>query len=329
MKKLFFFFVLTVVSSFPLAAKTVLDERNFYFQKQIFINEQALSGDEKGTCQAVQLERNWFLTAAHCVAPFMDSSDCRIRIVMARGDLGEASAVIPCSSASLPPQVMNKDKGPILPFDMALLHVPGDIAYEYYTLGGEPLSEGEFNSLLRQDDRLRAQWKARTRQKYPVLYTYQDDQGKLLLNSILVPLWKKGEASYLSSEDESVLYLGKNLPTVWVTDSFGVTNGNSGGAVMVVLPHGKLGLLGIVSAKEMQNFPPQLVEEIHQDVPRFGNAGESFLFNGFADDYTLRFIRQTLGAYRVNVKAKKIRKIMLNPQEAQDQPLETRHIEAK
>ncbi len=282
---------LTVPLWLHAKGRKIYDEQNFYFQKQIQINNVE-------TCQAVQIDRDWLLTAAHCVEPFKKQTSCKIRVIVAQGDLAQASALVPCSKAVLPEPIVGKDNKLALPFDLALIPFSAeDEDYEFHTLANEELSPEEFADILEQDERLdgrlSAQWKQRNPSSFPALYAYQSSREKLLENVILVPLWEEGSITY-KTEASQIVYIGGKFPSLWATKGFGVENGNSGGAVAVVLPNGKLGILGIVYAKSVNPADEKMRQEIAEMLPGFEQTDEYFFFHGFADKTTLPFIKSTI-----------------------------------
>ena len=281
-------------------------ENDLYFQKQILINESY-------TCQAVHIDRDWLLTAAHCVAPFLPKKDsCYISIIAAQGDLAQVSTVVPCienKTVFLPNSIIDKKQKKAFPFDLALIHFSPSNADYSYTLNREKLSEEEFQRILEQDERLNKQWDHwrdqldSERALFPTLYyTPRSWKKKLLTNAIVVPLWQNGVPTSLpnASQVVDVVYIGGKFPSFWSTTGFGVDHGNSGGAVAVLSDDDQpeiLGILGIVSAKSFNIMNDQMRQEISKVLPGFGQATEHFFFHGFAEKSSLAFIERTLRSF--------------------------------
>ncbi len=312
MKKLFLILTLCFCAAPFTAAEIFADD--YVFQKQIIINDSY-------SCQAVRIHPDWLLTAGHCVVPFIYNSSCTIRLIMAQGRGAEASVVEDCGQVFVSTE-MNKDKQIKLSWDIALIRFPlHENEYEFHDAQGESLSVDEFNVVLQQDPSLRSQWRTRNSKVFPQLYLYGGNEGKFLQNPLLVPLWWKGTLTYLTSP-QRVAYLGKQH-ALWVTVGFGVTNGNSGGAVLAMRPNGKSVLIGIVSAKEEnQNF---LSDEVKQYIPDFAQAKEFFIFTGFSQKTTANFIKKTLARFHDQVSMKKISRVL----DPQNPNIETEKIRVK
>ena len=313
MRQLFFLFLLFASVS-ALAQDSSVYAGDYVFQKQIIINDNY-------SCQAVRIHPDWLLTAGHCVVPFIYNSSCTIRLIMAQGREAEASVVEDCGQVFVSTE-MNKDKQTRLSWDIALIRFPiHENEYEFHDAQGESLSVDEFNVALQQDPSLRSQWKDRNSKVFPQLYLYGGNEGKFLDNGLLVPLWWKGALTYLTSP-QRVAYLGKQH-ALWVTIGFGVTNGNSGGAVLAMRPNGKPALIGIVSAKEEnQNF---FSEDVKQYIPDFAQAKEFFIFTGFSQKTTANFIKKTLARFHNQVPMKKISRVL----DPQNPSIETEKIRVK
>ena len=117
-----------------------------------------------------------------------------------------------------------------------------------------------------------------------------------LKQNLIVPRWNFGQLVSFSNP-QNVLYFGEKK-SVWAADGFGVDHGNSGGAV--VLEDG--GILGIATAK-MDN---QLPSDVRKEFPKFGQAYEFFIFNGFAPKTTLPFIEKTMLKFGDRPRTKKL-----------------------
>ncbi|MBP5617465.1 MAG: trypsin-like serine protease [Elusimicrobiaceae bacterium] len=271
-------------------------EKDFVFQKQLLINN-------KNTCQAFRIHRNWFVTAAHCVESCLNGGACRVQILLAQGEEVKASYDFHPRDIFIPQEYRYEDEHKQVrtrtAWDVALLHYR-PYAYTYEFVEGGFATQGEFDQALQKDPNLRVQFDGAQNPKIPVLYTYQGPNLMTLKNNIMVPRWNWGNMEYYPNP-KMVLYFGQDS-SVWGADGFGVDHGNSGGAV--VLDDG--GIVGIASAKHANNLPGFVREQF----PAFGQADEFFLFTGFAKGTTLKFIKQTLLKFGDRVQTKKLRRIV-------------------
>ncbi len=277
-----------------LAARGVYAD-DFAFQKQLIL-------DNKNTCQAFRIHKNWFVTAAHCVESCLNGGACHVRVLLAQGEEMKALYDFHPREIFVPQEYQYKDEHKQVrtrtAWDVALLHYrPYNYTYEF--VEGGFATEEEFAQALQKDHNLRVQWNGALRPKIPVLYTYQGPNLMTLKNNIVVPRWNWGETE-IFTDPKTVLYFGQDS-SVWGADGFGVDHGNSGGAV--VLDDG--GIVGIASAKHANNLPAF----VRQQFPTFGQADEFFLFTGFAPKTTFKFIKHTLLKFGDRVQAKKLRRI--------------------
>ncbi len=292
MKKLLILAFCLCAVPFTLAAEIFADD--YTFQKQIIVNN-------KHTCQAFRIHRNWFATAAHCVDVCIGGS-CQVKILLAQGPVN-ASAVVGARDVFVPKQYRTVDAkqrvGTHKNWDVALLHYqPEEYLYEFPEGGMATLEE--FNQALKESRGLRAQWKGAINPDIPVLYTYGGGELMTLEHNLIVPRWNFGQMQSFSNP-QTVLYFGEKQ-ALWGADGFGVDHGNSGGAV--VLDSG--GIVGIATAI-MDN---QLPADVRQAFPKFGQAHDFFLFNGFSPKTTLKFMEQTMARYGDRPVTKKLKRIM-------------------
>lgn len=274
-------------------------QAQIYADDYVLQKQYAING--RGTCQAVRIHQDWFLTAAHCVEKCVHAS-CQIRLFLAMSDSAMATADLSSSDVIVPHQFQEKQTAL---WDVALLHYRPN-SYEFRSEGG-PIDEESFLKIVQKDPALKRQWQGAVDPEVPALAVYTGPSLMHLIDNIIVPRWEMGHMTYLN-HPEYILYVGKKQ-ALWVTDGFGVSEGNSGGGVW--LENGNL--VGIVSAKKENDFP----NFARAVLPQLGQAGEFFLFTGFSKKTTLPFIQNTLRAYGADVKTTKLKQIreVLPPEE--------------
>ena len=140
----------------------------------------------------------------------------------------------------------------------------GSLPYQFVSDEKEFSSQEEFVAYASQKDAsLQAKWDNRVPEKILPLYTFHKNKPHALLAPIVVA--EPGNTTYVGTERHPLLF-GKAAPGAWVTDGFGVKEGNSGGGVMVYSPEdGSLqGLLGIVCAAVPNSVPKKLLRIVRQ-----------------------------------------------------------------
>ncbi len=293
MKKLFIVFILGL-SPVWAGAKNGLYIDDFVFQKQLII-------DNKNTCQAFFIHKNWLATSAHCVESCIESA-CRVKVLLAQGEIN-ASAELSARDVFIPKEYRTVDKDQRVRthkvWDMALLHYqPQEFLYEFAEGGNA--TRAEFEQALQKDRKLRVQWKGAMRPQIPVLHTYNGPELMTLNENLIVPRWNWGELEMFSNP-KTVLYFGERA-SLWAADGFGVDHGNSGGAV--TLADG--GVVGVATAKMNNNLP----SDVRRAFPTFGKADDFFLFTGFAPKTTLKFIQNTMLKFGDRPRTQKLRKVV-------------------
>lgn len=289
------FFTLFVLLFAPLlaGAKTGVYADDFVFQKQLII-------DNKNTCQAFFIHRNWLVTSAHCVESCL-AGGCRVKVLLAQGEIN-ASYALSGRDVFVPKQYRTADKlGRVTThkvWDIALLHYqPQEFLYEFAEGGNATRSE--FDQAMAKNPNLRAQWQGAVKPQIPVLHTYNGPELMTLKQNLWVPRWNWGELEMFSNP-KTVLYFGEKA-SLWAADGFGVDHGNSGGAV--VLSSG--GVIGVATAKMDNNLPA----DVRQAFPTFGQADDFFLFTGFAPKTTLKFVEQTMMRFGDRPRTQRLQKV--------------------
>lgn len=289
-KYTFLWLVLSVFFLVPHAyAAEAFFADDFVSQKEFWINN-------KTTCQAMRIHKNWFLTAAHCVEACRSSS-CNLKMLLAVGEV-TATANLSASDVFIPEQYMDKDGKANVLWDIALLHYKPS-SYVYQTLDGGITDFETFSQAMKEDPELKVQWRGAANPVYPAVVVYSSEEEMFFNDDIVVPRWTQGVLSYRSSPDH-ILYTGKRT-AMWVSDGFGVDKGNSGGGVL--LENGNL--LGVVSAKRNNDMPAR----IRQAFPEFAHSSEFFMFTGLSKKTTWPFVEKTLSRYGNRVKTAKLKRL--------------------
>ena len=291
MKKILFtLFICTLPAVFPglsHGARAEFFSDDFVTQKEFWINDRA-------TCQAVRIHKNWFLTAAHCVEVCQHKS-CNLRMMLAVGKVS-AFAELSSSDVFIPNEYTETNEAGSVLWDMALLHYkPTSISY--VSAEGGPADQETFARAMRQDPDLKAQWEGAQQPRLRPVVVYSGPGLMHLPENIVVPRWTQGELSYFSNPTY-ILYAGQRQ-AMWVSDGFGVEKGNSGGAVQLA---NSLGIIGVVSARKANDLPA----DVRREFPAFGANGEFFMFTGFSKKTTWPFVRDTISRYGDSVKVKKL-----------------------
>ncbi len=293
MKKLFLFLLTYLFAAVTAHAAPVFAD-DYAYQKQLIIN-----GNQ--TCQAFRVHPNWFATAAHCVDMCVFVGVCNIQILLAQGPVN-VSTKVDKRDIFIPKQYRTVDAHKRVSthkfWDVALIHYqPQEYHYEFAE-GGNATAE-EFSQAVRQSRSLRVQWQGAVNPQIPTLYSYGGESLMTLPQNLIVPRWNFGQMQHFSNP-QTVLYFGEKK-SLWGADGFGVDHGNSGGAV--VLEDG--GVVGIATAKMDNNLPA----DVRQAFPKFGQAYEFFIFNGFAPQTTLKFIEKTMLKFGDRPRVQKLKRV--------------------
>ena len=268
-----------------------VNERAFWVQKEIAILPASERGMDYGlqySCQAVRLDEQWFLTAAHCVYGACDGTKaCDVEIVLAEAEL---KAVARVSHNAMDQRVFKYSgfrpgQNRISGLDMALIKMDkaaSEFAYAKPASDGGwvRISEQEFNRLLRNAPKTRAQMQAMN----PLFISTVDVPTAQLKAQLVVPKVEDGKLQYLVGPKNGVYYVGQLEH--FVSPDFGVRKGNSGGGVFTTSG----ALVGIVSARVYnQDGSATFYDEESKTSLTLDNAADYFLFASF-NGKTLNFI---------------------------------------
>lgn len=276
----------------------LVKEDAFLVQKEIQIWRTDLEASSKlpiYTCQAVQLDEQWFLTAAHCVYPACHGSlSCTVQIRLAQGELRKQARV---QHSNNQPSVFIypgffPGQNRISSVDVALIKLTeaeASFSYEAWQEGQwTPITEKTFQKRLKLAPETKSQLATRSVR----LVSSANLPNSIFLSPIVVPKMKEGLLSYLISPSRDIYFVQRLQH--FVTPGFGVRRGNSGGGVFTA--NGDL--VGLVSSLL---FTPDGSASFQDDegktVLTLRHASSYFLFTGF-NGATLNFIRNKMAYVR-------------------------------
>ena len=276
-----------------------VNENAFLVQKEIAIlpaSERNMDYALQYSCQAVRLNEQWLLTAAHCVYTACGGTkSCDIEIVLAEAEL-KAVARVAHSPADKYVDIYNgfrPGQNRVSGLDVALIKMDKAATEFAYAVpdgkgGWSRISEAEFYRLLRQAPETKAQLEAMN----PLFISSASAPTSVLNARLAVPKVVNGRVTYLSGPGKGTYYV-KQLEH-FVSPDFGVRRGNSGGGVFTA--NGEL--VGIVSARVYnQDGSSSFYDEKGKLSLTLQNASDYFLFAGF-NGTTLNFINLRIGGVR-------------------------------
>lgn len=273
-----------------------VNENAFLIQKEIAIWPTDQTYNSKVSvynCQAVRLAPDWLLTSAHCVYSACGTRPCTVEITLAESLDLLVRVRVKHSTTSPSVYIYNgffPGQNRISGVDAALIHFePQKAEFAFVDLQtGNPISKSEFDAKLRFDTEAKAQMDAYGARLLSVagVSTVQ------LKPKIVVPKTTAGIVSYLPSRSPEVYYVDELRH--FVSPSFGVRQGNSGGGVFTRSGD----LVGIVSSLlYAKDGSASFYDAEGKTVMTFKNAQDFFMFTGF-NGSTLNFIRNKVPGLR-------------------------------
>lgn len=289
MKIILYTFYLLCAASFAWSAPA---QPEFY--KDDFLNQHEINVSGGIRCQAVQIHKNWFLTAAHCVSSAC-GKECGVAITLMDGKINATAYV---THKSVYPTVfiypgysygLNTSSNQ----DIALIRIPPDSHEMIYIdrLSQLQLTQEQFEKRLRDDSELRAQWSQFTNPPRARLLTFTGRSAKLN-RRVAVPKLQGERILYYTSVGP--VYYAEELGHL-ITLNFGVEPGMSGSGVIT----SDRDLVGVVSSRVLAADPDGTAKFYNADgevTAEIANANDYFLFTGF-NGFTMNFIRSTLSKY--------------------------------
>ncbi|MDR0735057.1 MAG: hypothetical protein LBG16_05200 [Elusimicrobiota bacterium] len=269
---------------------TITDEAQ-YRQAADFTNTFEIKiinpGSDKITkCQAVRLDKNWYITAAHCISPQCDGV-CQIQVRLVVNPQYEMSALITHSPKTQ--RVFKNDKTVSArekaAYDAALMHIPADGADYIYRAPAlrRAISEDDFLKIIPDYN---IYYKAVNGTHLPdILHINSGYPVMIDRQASIVSIWND-ERSVLPAK-KPLFYLP--VQKYIFTENFGIVQGISGSGVMTNTGE----LVGIVSATasleaENRKTKNTVITPLVFIVP--------------FDDYMVNFIRQTAPDSSISIK---------------------------
>lgn len=261
------------------------------FMPNQFLNQYEIWINGSHRCQAVQLQKDWFLTAAHCVRPACDKH-CSVMVIVTEGREVSAAARIQ-HTAELPSVFA-------YPGYRRGLHTSGNVDVALFRLTpkayemaftdkktGQPLEREMFEEKLRSDSNAGAHWDAFLSPPRVRILSFASNQTARLKGLIGVPRLEAEGIAMFNSGKNDVFYV-RELDHL-LTLNFGVEPGMSGSGV--ITRGGEL--VGVVSSGLYMQGATKFYNTKGEVTATLDNSQNYFLFTGFTG-YTLNFIRSTM-----------------------------------
>lgn len=253
-------------------------------------------------CQAVRIQPQWLLTAAHCVYQACQGPSgilpCTVEVTLAEAELRQRARVLNTTASK---NVFiyggfSIGQNRISSLDVALVRLdPQNTGYTYEKWNDkekqwEEISKKQFDAQLFHSPETKAQLSA----AFPRLISVAGlSSSSRLLPQIVVPRITNGEVSYLISPSMDVFFVQELQH--FISPGFGVRRGNSGGGVFTAAGD----LTGLVSSLiYSRNGSASFQNEEGKTVLTLQNARDYFLFTGFNAE-TMNFIRNHVPNLRV------------------------------
>ena len=239
-------------------------------------------------CQAVRLNQDWFITAAHCVYDFCgENRSCVLQFDLAQSpDPLFAQARVHSNSIRRNVFIYpgyNPHQNRSSSFDVALIRfAPGKDGYLFMDMSADKeISRAEFEKKLPFYPETQAQWNPAT----PRLLTFDAAVSAHITQPIAVPRAENGRISWLYNAGGQAFFISELQHCV--STAFGVQQGNSGGGVFTAQGD----LIGIVSMTlQNKNGAAVFKDADGKPLPTLQNADSYFVFTGFSSG-VLAFIR--------------------------------------
>jgi len=278
--------MLLIAASFamPLNAQDYTSAKDFVNTFEINVHKDGAESMEK--CQAVRLNKNWFITAAHCVTPICDSS-CAIQARLLIKDGYEMDIEVNHSSSR--PAVFKHERAAVnkneAAYDIALINFNPEYSHYLYKSLDEHmlLPKSVFNDKVKFTNAEYA--KAVEGNSFPEILELKAKTPKTLNRSIsAISIWDENRSVLTST---GIVIFSPKQHYIY-TPNFGIRQGLSGSGLMT----NKGELVGIVSSNA------EVVRSCGSDTQ---TQNLRFSFMAAFDEYALSFIRRTVGNINYSV----------------------------
>ena len=267
-------------------------------QKEIQVWRTDLAASSKlpiYNCQAVQLDKDWLLTSAHCVYTACNASlPCTVQITLAEGELRKLAQISHSNNSQsvfiYPGFFPGQNR--ISSVDIALIHLGSSSTRYAYQM----LQEGQWTSIsesaFKKQLKFAPETKAQLATRSVRLVSSANLPNSLFLPKLVVPKMTAGNLSYVVSAPAQSYFVAPLQH--FISPDLGVRRGNSGGGVFT--PQGDLA--GLVSSLFFtQDGNASFQNDEGNAVLTLQNARDYFLFTGF-NGATLNFIRNRMAYVR-------------------------------
>lgn len=287
MKKYFTVFLFLLTACFSTAGVsfiTVSDEEQ-YSKTSDFSNTYELNVNEHGQnqiakCQTVRLDKNWYITAAHCITPMCDKAcSMRVRLVIGPNyemDVTTTHVNSPDSDAGK--RVFKHPKATIISgknaaYDIALLYFPSANSKYVFSDPSKNTAISE-NLFIKRIPDYNIYYKAANGTNIPMILSIDTKMHRIIDRKLSVASIWSGKKSVLQTVKP--VFYSPNLHYLY-TENFGIIKGISGSGVMTNTGE----LIGIVSATADLSVVSNGVEK--KSIP--------IAFLAAFDDYVMDFIK--------------------------------------
>ena len=264
--------------------KEASDFNNTY---EININQHGLNSISK--CQAVRLDKDWFITAAHCVDPMCNvACSIQVRLIVSTNyEMDITTTHTPDN-----PKVFKNPKSNVAQknaaYDLALIYFPGsDSKFVYKDPSARMILPERI--FLRRIPNYNVYYKAENGTNIPVVLAVNANDNVLLNRQLSVASIWDGKTAVLQT-DKPVFYSPK-LHYLF-TENFGIIKGISGSGVMTNTGE----LVGIVSA---------IGDLVKTNSATNQAVSTPVAFFAAFDSYALDFIKEYVGGFEYKVTDKK------------------------
>ena len=222
-------------------------KKDFYHTFEYYIS----SGNQTSKCQATRISKQWFATAAHCVAELCQKN-CTLRMDLLEQPISALAETV--HTVKKPTVFVHPDFSPkkFVSNDFALIKLDlrrAPLTYYMRTSKGAPniaITQAQFENFLNQNRVAKSQYAHTLSPSFPPIVVF--DNGNYKVDRILSVISIFGGQRKILPNPNPVYYV-KKLGFCY-TNNFGIQKGMSGSGVMTNTGE----LIGIISAKVDAQF---------------------------------------------------------------------------